>query len=561
MACKKVLSDQNLACTVLVTGTKSPGCCSAGSNLLKPLEADAVSVSGAFGGFSATVTVKGDQKQLTEGLGKETAGFDLVLDLQASPSYGGDALPLGYYAPGPDPAALKEAMDEMPEMRGQFKKPQFISFQDKLCFHGRSHTHDCRRCLEICPFGAIHSVDTRGQATGNLSAGQGEQKRVIGHARGFGPTTARKIVFDHYLCQGCGGCALVCPASAVDMVEPSREDMLKRLRNELVGLREGADVARAVVIAPPVRTSNLSAGGFISDVPVDDHGESSHMDERADGPIAFIEMEQITQVGLDILLVAFAYGAGSVLVACGSQNPPKIRRAVEWQVLMAQAVLKGLGLPEDACQFVLVPPEISWSAEEALEATFFEKQTVNLPLVPASFPPGHDRRTLVRLAVQHLYAQSGGADISLTLPVGAPFGTVTVGASCTLCMACASACPAGALSAGGDAPRLLFRESRCLQCGLCETACPENAVRMGARLLCDLPAVEAAVALRETEPFRCIECGVPFASQSMVERMQEKLRGHWMYASEGQLRRLKMCVTCRTRDAFASQDVRSWNRQ
>ena len=561
MACRKVLADRKLACTVLVTGNKSSDNSLAGSNLPKPPEVDAVSVTGAFGGFSAMVTVEGDQRQLAERLGKETAAFDLVLDLQPSPSYAGSSLPLGYYAPGPDPAALEEAMDEMPEMRGQFRKPQFISFQDKRCLHGRSRTHDCRRCVEICPFGAIRSVDTAGQATGNLSSEQGRQKGVVGHARGFGAAATRKIVFDHYLCQGCGGCDLVCPADAVDMVEPSRQNMLGKLRNELVSRQEGADVAPTLVIAPQVHTPNLAAGYFIPDVPTADRRESSRMDERNNGRTAYFEMEQITQAGLDTLLAAFAYGAGSVLVACGSQSPPGIRKAVEWQVLMARAVLKGLGLPEDACQFVLVPPETSWSAEEALNATSPERQAIHLPVRPASFPPEHDRRTLVRLSAQHLHARSGSTDRTLPLPAGAPFGTVAVGASCTLCMACASACPSGALSAGGDTPRLVFRESQCLQCGLCKATCPEKAIRMDARLLCDLTAAEAPVTLRETEPFRCIECGVPFASQSMIERMQEKLIGHWMYASEGQLRRLKMCVTCRTRDAFASQDVRSWTHQ
>ena len=73
-------------------------------------------------------------------------------------------------------------------------------------------------------------------------------------------------------------------------------------------------------------------------------------------------------------------------------------------------------------------------------------------------------------------------------------------------------------------------------------------------------AVEAPAVLHEAEPFRCVECGVPFATQAMIDRMQDKLTGHWMYADERQLRRLQMCRTCRTRDALISQDVKSWNR-
>jgi hypothetical protein len=52
---------------------------------------------------------------------------------------------------------------------------------------------------------------------------------------------------------------------------------------------------------------------------------------------------------------------------------------------------------------------------------------------------------------------------------------------------------------------------------------------------------------------------VPFASQAMINRIQGKLMGHWMYTDERQLRRLQMCRTCRTRDALLSQDMKTWN--
>ena len=88
----------------------------------------------------------------------------------------------------------------------------------------------------------------------------------------------------------------------------------------------------------------------------------------------------------------------------------------------------------------------------------------------------------------------------------------------------------------------------------------KGAIQLLPRLLCDPEALEAPEVLHEAEPFRCIECGCPFASPAMVNRMQEKLKGHWMYANERQLRRLQMCRTCRTRDALMSQDMKSWNR-
>ncbi len=202
VACAKRLSDHRLTCTLVIT--KKPSMEASFSRPGRPalLEAEDLTITGVLGGFSAMATVKGDQKNLTEGVDDQAAVFDLVLDLQPDPSYAGDLLPLGYYAPGPNPADLEAALAEMPEMRGRFKKPQFIHYQKDRCIHGRSRKQDCRFCLETCPFGAISSTD-------------------------------RKIAIDHHLCQGCGGCALVCPAEAIRLNEPSQEELLNRLRSSL----------------------------------------------------------------------------------------------------------------------------------------------------------------------------------------------------------------------------------------------------------------------------------------------------------------------------------------
>ena len=184
LACAKRLGDHRLTCTLVVTQNPSLETSSSRPGRSAPFEVETLSIRGAFGGFSAIATVKGVQKNLSEGDEDQAAVFDLVLDLQPTPAYAGDFPPLGYYTPGQNPADLETALAEIPEMRGRFKKPQFITFQEDRCFHSRSSGRNCRRCLEICPWEAIRSKD-------------------------------RKISIDHYLCQGCGGCALVCPAEAI----------------------------------------------------------------------------------------------------------------------------------------------------------------------------------------------------------------------------------------------------------------------------------------------------------------------------------------------------------
>jgi ferredoxin len=510
-SCGRILSEKRLVCTLLVT---KPG--AKGLSPPKPyrpacLETNGVSITGAFGSFSAMVDIESGRKSLAECFGDEAATFDLVLDLQPIPSYAGDCLPIGYYAPGSNPVALNEALQELPEMRGRFEKPQFISFLKTRCFHGRSRAHDCHECIDICPFGAIQSV-------------------------------GRKISINHYPCQGCGGCVLACPVDAVCINQPSQGAILNSLWSSVENL-------------PSDQRSSSSL--VISDLEPAVGNEPPTTGQPGDHRRVHCRVGQIGHVGLEVLLVALSHGVGAILVVCGSKNPPKIRNAVERQVKMAQAILRGLELSEDACRFAVIPPE----GMEAEIINFKPGELSHGPvnksdMRPVIVPAGHDKRTLVRLIIQRLHDQSGVSRPVIPLPVGSPFGAVAVEtAACTLCMACSAVCPSGALSACSDATGLLFRESQCHQCGLCKAVCPEGAVRLVPRLLCDPKAVEAQVVLHEACPFRCIVCDTPFASQAMVERIKQKLTGHWMYASERQLKRLQMCATCRTRDVLTSGEI------
>ncbi len=513
VACAERLSDQGLACTVLVIKEASSYASYSRLGGFAFFEASAASITGAFGGFSAMVTVNGERRDLTEWFDRDAITFDLILDLQSTPSFAGDRLPVGYYAPGADPVSFDEAMRELPEMRGRFRKPQFTVFVGNHCIRGRSRTRDCHRCVEVCPFGAVQSA-------------------------------ARGISLNHYLCQGCGGCSLVCPSDAIRRVHPSPEELLNTLRDRLKDRSEGEGHPPILVISAEETPDRSSLAG--------------EDEKMADGAVR-LEVEQIGHAGLELFLAALAYGAGGVVAVCGPQAPPTVRRAVEWQVRMAGAILQGFSMPEDKIRFALVAPENGETPNTGFEGAGLAAYAGDR--LPPAFSPGCDKRALVRLAAEQLHDRSGAQQPWLPLPAGSPFGAVTVdSAACTLCMACAVACPSGALLASGDLPRLEFVEARCHQCGLCEEACPEGAIRLLPRMLCDHRAAEMPAVLHEAEPFRCVECGVPFATRAMIDRMKDKLIGHWMYAEERQLRRLQMCGTCRTRDALGSQDMKSWRR-
>ncbi len=511
LGCSKLLIEHGLTCTIFLVTDDAENIPAPRTGELPYMRAASVTVRGGFGGFTAMIGGSGSQREADPMDDNKKLAFDLVLDLQATPSFAGQQLPLGYYTPGDDRTPLDEALAELPEMKGVFAKPRFTVFLQENCLYGRSRTHACQQCMHACPMGAVR-----------LERGT--------------------IYLDPYLCQGCGSCALVCPADAIHMLNPAREELLTGIRDLLAEHAAATD-------SPPVLVL---------------HGEGMHSEElfaiqgSQDGTrLLFFAVQEIGRIGSETMLAALAYGAGAVVVACGRGLAPEIVQALEQQRRIGAAVLQGLKMPEDRISLFVLPSGANDAEKTGPRVPFSETRAAVLSASPAPLSPDNDRRALTRLAVQHLAGLSSESPASVSLPDDAPFGTVVLEEACTLCMACAGACPTGALTAGGDLPRLYFAENLCHQCGLCLEVCPEAAVQLRPRLLCTGDDHGPPIVLQETEPVSCIECGAPFASRAMIDRLQDKLAGHWMYRNDRQLRRLRMCRTCSTRDALLAKDFKS----
>src|SRR6185437_3272149 len=98
---------------------------------------------------------------------------------------------------------------------------------------------------------------------------------------------------------------------------------------------------------------------------------------------------------------------------------------------------------------------------------------------PASFNPVGGKRDVMRLALRELQRAAPAPVDVVALPPTAPFGAVEINVEgCTLCLACVSACPTGALSADSEKPMLRFAEDACVQCGLCKATCPEKVITL-----------------------------------------------------------------------------------
>ena len=428
--------------------------------------------------------------------GNEPQVYDLVLDLGTPPLLDLELPPPGYFAPGEDSAALQGAVAELAGLTGEFEKPQYYHYDAAICAHGRSGMAACTRCLDTCPTGAISSLGDTIEVNANL-------------------------------CQGAGSCATACPTGAIGYSYPRLSDTLHRLRLLLQAYRE-AGGEDAVLLFHDAAAGREAVEQLAPELP---------------GCVIPVEVEEVGSLGMDAWLAALAYGAAAVRLLAVPSVPASVLREVNLQLDVAGQLLTGLGYPASILQLC--------QADDVLSGDLSGTEGRQ----PAGFAALDEKRSMIRLAVDHLHAQAPSAHRLVSLPAGAPFGEVLLDAArCTLCMACVSQCPAHALASGDESPRLVFIEANCVQCGLCCRTCPEDAIAASPRYLYDHRQRTARRVLHEADPFLCISCGKPFATRQVIEKILSRMKGHSMFQGK-ELERLKMCEDCRVRAMFEDESA------
>ena len=441
--------------------------------------------------------------------------FDLVFDCSPASLFAQADTPMGYEFAGTSSTEARwSALMGLVQTVGEFEKPKFFKYDERLCAHGRNGKVGCSACLDVCSAAAISSSFTDGKG---------------------------RVEVNPNLCLGCGACTTVCPSGAMRYATPDADVIAKRLRLGLTAMREAGSLSQSV----------LFYGGRDHSSAIDQIEAVGRRAMFGKGPglpphLLPLEVQHPASIGLEVWLAAVSYGAQAVSILLTQQEAPEYRDALAKQVSIANAILNGLGLGGQRIRLHLAASD----EVAALEAF------LNQPIEPCAvrqagtFAIGSDKRTALETVMDHLIREGirqGSLAFPIALPAGSPLGGIEVNTDrCTLCMSCVGSCPEQALKDGGGEPLLALIEKNCVQCGLCVTTCPESAISLAPRIS-ELAVRREPAVLNRAEPFCCTRCGKPFATKQGLQAMLLRIGGHPAFAGD-KVKRLEMCSDCRVVD-------------
>ena len=426
---------------------------------------------------------------------------DLILDVTgAAPLFPAPEKREGYFNPDPNnPASVQKAIFDLANMVGEFEKPRYIDFDADLCAHSRARLTGCTRCLDVCPTGAIEPAGDH-------------------------------VSIDPYVCAGCGTCAAVCPTGAASYALSAGNALLERLRTLLITYHKAGGEDAPVLLVHDGRRGIATIDMI------------ARLGRGLPARVLPFAVNEVTQLGFDFFAVTLAYGVGQVRVLYDGGKSDDLA-GLSRGIALAETMARGLGYGEE--RVALIDEHDPAIIEEGLYAL----DSLAGP-EPGGFLPMGGKRTVASLALRHLHEHAPNPIDSLSLPEGAPFGTLNVDATgCSMCFSCVGVCPTGALQGNEDTLRLSFVEDACVQCGLCRATCPEKVITLVPRL--NFPEMaQSPTVIKQDEPFECVRCATPFGVKSFIETIARKLTE----APKAAVERAKMCDQCRVETFYEVRD-------
>ena len=311
---------------------------------------------GYLGAFKLNVEVdRGRVLEAAAAFATESGIFDLVLDLDGSGGMRMDEPPPGYFLAVTE-AGRQQALEELPEMVGEFQKPRFFAYDPEICAHGARGMAGCSNCLLACATEAIISVGD-------------------------------KIEVNPYLCQGCGSCTTVCPSGAIRYQAPASGDLIDAARRLLKTFREAADKVNDNAQVPELLL----------------YSEGSAEEQLAEAASTLpeyvlpIAVEDVGAIGMETWFSALAFGAARVLLLPGPEPAPAKIEASKSMIRVAEQIFGALSDPHCAERIVWL--------ENAADAASLEA-VPPMATAPATFGGLGGKRELIRRALEALHEQA-----------------------------------------------------------------------------------------------------------------------------------------------------------
>jgi len=468
------------------------------------------SIQGGLGAFDvifdrfSTLTVSGrgaTQFGPTQDGAESTC--DIVIDLVNETSLlAAEATRDGYLrAPNPHPIELATLSARAKGLVGTFDKPLYVRYEGSICAHSRSQQTGCTRCIDTCGAKAIRS-------------------------NGDG------VYIDQDMCGGCGGCASVCPTSAILYDDPPFEFLVTRVKTLISTYRGAANSAPRILFVDRSFGKQLiaNAARFSRGLPAD---------------VIPYEVDNVELIGHAELLAVLGAGASAALIL---KSPRTAKTAIANQSALTDRLLSGTTV--DRQRVAVIEADSIEQLESALYGTALpDPKSFDVALLGG-------RREVTKQVIAAMTEHDGETPLHIALEPGDPYGTIEVDSDkCTLCLACVSQCPTGALNDRSDRPEINIVENACVQCGLCANTCPETAITLKPQFSLGKQTLDQQP-LHGEDPFECIECGRPFGVKSTIEKIIEKLDGkHWMYTDSDNTRLVKMCDDCRVSAQYHDENA------
>ncbi len=309
------------------------------------------------------------------------------------------------------------------------------------------------------------------------------------------------LTFSQIDCHGCGGCISVCPSGALEYAPLNRESFFE--------LSKFYENTHPLIIPQKMDTTNLNIELKKEVLPFGVDGEK-FLDESH-----FLTLGQIS--GSQILFY-------TDFLSKGANDAIRITNEI---------YQKKYGK-----QLVIVCKDEKELKKGLKELSFIENSKFNFEQASLK------KREIVSQRLNFIVGNEDLGEVKTGEHIH--YGQVKVNESnCTLCLACVGACNVGALQADGKDNSLRLNPSVCTACGYCELSCAESdCLSIEQDVIKLTPTWFKESILARDELFKCVECGVEFATAKSVEKIANMMKPMFK-GDEAKIKSLYCCADCK----------------